>query len=364
MNLKSFMNKKQKNIADSENQTENDESAIEADSMNLKSDKVTEEESKFFKNALYLIIAVFVVLFFTFSVTFFLSLRGEEKTMVPDMAGMELVEALIDLQAKELYPRVQVRYSSDPMTKGTIIKQDPPAGSIVKAGKRVTITVSKGAVVDKVGDYIGKDLNDVKVDFQIQFTTYKPNLIINEPVIYEYDSSPPGTIIAQKPDPGTSISGLTEVDFVVSRGEPGATMSVNDYVSMPYSDVVKRLARANIPFLFAIDEEAEGNGIIMGQNPASGESVETGTILNFTVASPDELAEGIIFGLFEYSIPEYPVNIDLKFESLSPSGERKTIFETKHRGGKISIPYKVAVDTELILSILDKEVIKYTVIAE
>jgi len=332
------------------------------DSLNEKSEQIDDEETRFFKKALYLVIAVFAVMFFAFSITFFLSIRGEEKTAVPDVEGMELVEALIDLQVKELYPRVQVRYSDDPMTKGTIIKQDPPAGAIVKAGRRVTITVSKGAVVDKVGDYIGMDLNDVKVDFQIQFTTYKPNLKIKEPVIYEYDSTPPGTIIAQSPAPGTAISGLTEVELVVSRGEPGDEMIVGDYTNMSWSDVVRRLTRANIPFVFAVDEEAEGNGLVFEQEPAAGESVETGSVLSFTIAPPEETSEGMVFGLFEYSVPQYPVYVDMKFEALSPSTrERRTIFETRHPGGKISIPYKVAEGTELVLSILDKEVIRHKV---
>jgi beta-lactam-binding protein with PASTA domain len=343
---------------------EENELEIEKDSLNIQSDKITNDESFFFRKALYVVIAVFVIMFFTFSVTFFLTLRGEEKVMVPDLQGVELVEALIDLQIKELYPRVQVRYSSDPATKGTIIKQDPPAGSIVKAGKRITITYSKGAVVDKVGDYVGKDLDEVKQDLLILFTTSRPNLIIKEPVIYEYDSTPSGTIIAQKPNPGTSIPGLTEIELIVSRGEPGESMVVGDYINMAYGDVIKRLTRANIPFLFSVDKESEGNGIIIDQNPSSGDSIETGTVLNFTMAPPDEIGEGLVFGLFEFSVPEYPILVDMKFESLSPSRERKIIFETKHRGGKISIPYKVPVDTELILSILDKEVINYKVIAE
>ncbi|MBN2657815.1 MAG: PASTA domain-containing protein [Spirochaetales bacterium] len=348
MNIKSLFNLKGKEAP--------------GDSLNEKSEEITDEESVFFKRALYIIIAVFAVMFFSFAITFFLSIRGEEKTTVPDVEGMELVEALIDLQVKELYPRVQVRYSDDPMTKGTIIKQDPPAGAIVKAGRRVTITVSKGAVVDKVGDYVGMDLNDVKVDFQIQFTTYKPNLVIKEPVIYEYDSTPPGTIIAQRPDPGTAISGLTEVEFVVSRGEPGEEMVVGDYMDMSWNDVVKRLTRANIPFVFTVNPEAEGNGNVVAQEPAAGESVKTGSVLSFTIAPPEETAEGLVFGLFEYSVPEYPVYVDMKFEAFTPSSrERRTIFETKHPGGKIAIPYKVAVDTELILSILDKEVIRYKV---
>ncbi len=42
---------------------------------------------------------------------FFIAVRGGEQTMVPDIQGKELTAALLELQVKELYPRIQLRYS-------------------------------------------------------------------------------------------------------------------------------------------------------------------------------------------------------------------------------------------------------------
>ena len=37
---------------------------------------------------------------------FFVALRGAEQTMVPNVKGKELTTALLELQVKELYPRI------------------------------------------------------------------------------------------------------------------------------------------------------------------------------------------------------------------------------------------------------------------
>ncbi len=340
-----------------------DDNNVPKDSLNTRSDRITKQESHFFKLALYIVISVFAIMFFAFSITFFLTIRGSEKAMVPDLIGMELVDGLIDLQEKGLFPKVQERYSSDPSSKGHILKQSPPAGSLVKAGRRISITVSKGAIIDKVGDYVGKDLNDLKVDLQIQFQNQEKNLLIKEPIIYEYNSSPAGTILDQNPKPGTPISGLVEVELVVSHGEAGEQIVVGNYTDKMYMDIIKRMSRSNTPFFFIVDEESDANGKVVKQEPAAGSTASINSTIELTIAPPEKVESGFVFGLYNYSIAEFPIYVDLKFESLSSSEERKTIFETKHKGGKISIPYNVEAGSYLILSILDKEVHKYKVVA-
>jgi len=75
---------------------------------------------------------------------FFYAVHGEEQTMVPDVTGKELTEALLELQVKELYPRLQLRYSQTSRDKGFILEQEPKPGTIVKAGRRIRLIVSRG----------------------------------------------------------------------------------------------------------------------------------------------------------------------------------------------------------------------------
>ena len=106
-------------------------------------------------------------------VTFFISLEGDMQTLVPDTVGKELTGALISLQEDNLIPFIQMRYSSDPSLKGKILSQKPHAGTLVKAGRKIELIVSKGAIIDRVGDYIGQDLNEVKIQLQTLFVASK-----------------------------------------------------------------------------------------------------------------------------------------------------------------------------------------------
>ena len=40
---------------------------------------------------------------------FFFIVQGEEQVMVPNVIGEQLEDALLELQAKELYPKIQLR---------------------------------------------------------------------------------------------------------------------------------------------------------------------------------------------------------------------------------------------------------------
>lgn len=47
------------------------------------------------------------------------------------------------MQVKELYPKIQLRYSDVPGDKGMILEQNPVAGTIVKASRRIDLVVSR-----------------------------------------------------------------------------------------------------------------------------------------------------------------------------------------------------------------------------
>ena len=71
---------------------------------------------------------------------------------------------------------------------------------------------------------------------------------------------------------------------------------------------------------------------------------------------PAELEEGVVFGLVESSLPEYPILVDLKLEVITPF-ETRTILETKHPGGPIAIPYVEPADGQLVLSMFGDEIL-------
>ena len=139
------------------------------------------------------IAAVLVMLFFAL-VVFFLNLKGPEEVMVPEVKGKELTEALLEMQKKELYPKITLRYSEVPGDKGTILDQSPSAGSIVKGYSRVSLVVSRGVIVDHVENYVGQNFDELKMNLQTLFAgSANPLIVLAEPA-YKPDLSAAGTL--------------------------------------------------------------------------------------------------------------------------------------------------------------------------
>ena len=131
-------------------------------------------------------------------IAFFTVLKGAERVMVPDVRNMELTDALVKLQERELYPRIVLRFTDNPQDKNSVLEQSPIAGSIVKAGRRVKLTVSRGAVLDKIENYVGQDLESVKLHLQSLFSASRPLVTVRDPSMYRFDEAVAGTILEQK----------------------------------------------------------------------------------------------------------------------------------------------------------------------
>jgi beta-lactam-binding protein with PASTA domain len=288
---------------------------------------------------------------------FFLTLQGEEQMMVPDIYHAELVDALISLQQKGLNSEIITRFSSDPTLKGKVLSQEPSAGSLVKVGKRVRLVVSKGAIVGTVENFVGRNLEDVKTELRTLFATYDTLLRIQEPS-YVFDKSPEGTILQQQPEPGTELTGLTDLLLVVSRGPEASILRLSDYTNMDFTRVISLLAQEEVPFVFSVAAPLSGRegGVVVGQSPPSGTEITQDTRIELEMTPPAKLRDNEVFGVFECTLPVHPVWLDMKFEALKLSGERRTIFSMKHPGGEVAIPYIEEENTTLILSIFNQVV--------
>ncbi|GAB1482019.1 PASTA domain-containing protein [Treponema sp.] len=292
---------------------------------------------------------------------FFIAVRGAEQTMVPDVSGKELTAALLELQVKELYPRIQLRYSQSASDKGTILDQDPSPGSIVKAGRRIKLVVSRGVVVDKVENYVGQNLNDVKIHLQTLFSaSSRPLLSLKEPPMYAFSPEAAGTILEQKPEPGFEVSGPTRLEFVVSRGPENAMVKVPDLVGLPIADAMERIRQSAVFFVFSV-RSAQGKEVpetIVSQVPSGQEVVSSNTRVALVASAPVRVKEGEIFGVFQRTLPDYPYPLNLTLDALLPTGERRRLVSVDHPGGEFSIPYRLPEGSTLILSILNREVLR------
>jgi beta-lactam-binding protein with PASTA domain len=298
---------------------------------------------------------------------FFIAIRGAEQTMVPDMQGKELTEALLELQVKELYPRIQLRYSQSSLDRGLILEQDPGAGTIVKAGRRIRLVVSQGAVVSSVGNYIGRNVDEVRMDIQTLFASggnpALPLLSLKEPFMYDYSPEAPGTILQQRPDAGTSISGPMTLEFVVSRGQENAMLTVPLLTGLPISAALDQIGRSGVDFTFAVRplQEGEKPETVVYQDPPANMSIPANTTVKVTVSPPDKLKRGEVFYLFRHTLPKNPYPLAVRLDAILESGERQRLITVEYSGGEFIVPCRLPAGTVLVLSMLNREVYRETV---
>lgn len=321
-----------------------------------------EPESRFFKITVYVILGIVLLTLLAGLTTFLLSLEGPAEIMVPDVGNMDLVDAVIALQERDLSAEVQLRFSSDPTLKGKVVEQQPAPGTVVRAGKEIGLVISQGAIVDRVGTYVGRTLQEVRAELQTVFATFDPLLRIAD-VSYVFDDSEPGTILAQTPEPETELTGITELDLVVSRGPDVERMDLPAYTGIDYREALDLLVRANRPFVFRASEpDADQRpGIVVSQEPEAGSEVVATTTVYLDMTEPDDLEEEEVFDVFERVLPNYPVSMEISFEVQDPDGERDRVFSMVHPGGEIGVPYIAVPNSILVLSRNGQEVIREVV---
>jgi beta-lactam-binding protein with PASTA domain len=294
---------------------------------------------------------------------FFVAVKGGEQTLVPDLRDKELTVALLELQTKELYPRIQLRYSQSPHDKGIILEQDPKVGTIVKAGRRIRLVVSQGVMINKVENFIGRNIDDVRMDIQtVVGLTGAPLLMLKEPLIYDFSPAAAGTVIRQKPEPGTDISGPMSLEFVVSRGQEDV-ITVPQLSGLSITAALEQIGKAGIVFEFSLREilDGEKGETIVSQNPSAGTSVSPNTKISLTANTPARLYDYEVFKLFSYDLPPNPYPLPVLLEALLPSGERGRVIAVDFPGGKFTVPYRLPLGSILVLSLMNREIYRETV---
>lgn len=311
----------------------------------------------------YTVILAVIVMIVTCFAVFFSHVRGPERVMVPEVRGKNLREALIEMQAKELYPKITQRYSDVPGDENTILEQSPEAGSIVRGYSRVNLVVSRGAVVQELENYVGKMFDDVKMNIQTMFAGSSRTMITIAPPEYKGDVSSAGTILQQEPAPGTKITEPVTVKFVVSRG-PNFDNTKVPYVTGKtvegmYSQMAKTRVIYDIDGHFASGDEVPGT--ISSQQSFDSEFIRNYTRMSVQMALPRGEYKGNIYGIFTDTIINYPYPVEMNLDATDSEGNTTTLVSFRHIGGRVTIPYAVPKGTVLTFYVVGKESKKITV---
>lgn len=303
-------------------------------------------------------IAAIIVMGFVAFTVFFLNVKSPEKVLVPNVTGKKLEDALLEMQVKQLYPKINLRYSDVPGDEGTILEQSPKANSIVKGYSRVSLIVSRGVIVDKVDDYVGQKIDDVQMKIQTLFAGQKALIVLEKPE-YIPDVSEAGTILEQDPPAGTSISEPVSVKLIVSRGPNYENTRAPYVIGQTINDLLQTITRSKVVYDIDIREPAEGEkqGVVVEQDTFDSEFIPNYSRVHVVMTKVKKSDESVS-GVFEENVIDYPYPVAMKLDAIPSEGDSYTIVSFNHPGGRVTIPYSVPHDTTLVLTVVDKIVSK------
>jgi eukaryotic-like serine/threonine-protein kinase len=140
--------------------------------------------------------------------------RGAKPVQVPDVTGQPFANAKSALQGQG-FTVARVDVQSDQYPQGVVVASDPPAGSSVAKGSKVTLSVSKGPATTQVPDVTNQNQADA--------TQILEGAGLTVAVVQDFvtDPSQDGIVISQDPPAGADAKSGEVVTIHVGKLAPG-----------------------------------------------------------------------------------------------------------------------------------------------
>ena len=306
-----------------------------------------------------IVAAVFgVVAAFGFDIAMRIITREKTVVLVPDVTKLSLSDAMDVVQEKGLIVlKVRQYLSDEAIPAGSVVKQNPVSGSVVKKGRAVNLTLSEGGKLVYVPEVKEKTLQEAEILFS------RANLTVgNISEIYS-DQIKMDIIISQEPEAGNIVKPETLINISVSRG-PASLMG---FLVMPYM-VGKSSAQAesileDIGYEISESEVVLNNnvppGTVIKQEPAPGEMLGHDSYVKLFISqlSSEEKIKRTV-SVF-YAVPQDIMERNVRIV-VRDAVSRRTVYENiESPGNKISFDIEV-IGKAYILYYLDDVPVKRT----
>lgn len=226
---------------------------------------------------LWVLLAVLVVGLAVAGVFIYRSVGGGGGSAVPDVVGLKerratvsLIEAGFRVERNEGF--------SDEYEEGEVYRQQPPAGTDLRAGGTVEIWVSQGARSVEVPDFSGQPPAALE-------QWLSDNDLEGERKTGRNDTVEKGLVYKTDPGAGEQVRRGATVTYWVSSGPRQAT--VPDVVGASQSDAGASIEAAGL-VVGTVGQQASDTapaGTVIGQDPQAGTKVDRGSPVNIIISS-------------------------------------------------------------------------------
>jgi serine/threonine-protein kinase len=208
--------------------------------------------------------------------------RGSDKVAVPDLVGQTASYAESKLEESELRGDRQPDAYSDTVSSGSIISQDPVAGTEIERDSTVKYVVSKGS--EPPGDVIVPNLEGM-TQSEAQSSLNGEGLVLGS-VSEDYsDTVPAGRVISQSPAAGQTISEGSTVNITLSLGPEPVLVPVPDVIGDPLATAETKITNAGLTSTAITVVDPPNAGNVIDQSPAALTDVPEGSTVTITIAT-------------------------------------------------------------------------------
>lgn len=199
---------------------------------------------------------------------------------VPDVKGKLADEAIIELGKIGLQGEVVGQQFDNVIPKDHVIVQKPLPEEIVKKGRKVELTISRGAQQEKVPDVIGKDITEASIilgNFGFKLG--------NVEKVYHIETSE-GRVISQVPSSGTYQPVGSAINLIVSLGPERGNAIMPNLIGGGLESAREQIKQLGLVLGSVVEEESTQYfvGQIARQEPAAGSQVIPDTVVNLVVS--------------------------------------------------------------------------------
>lgn len=303
--------------------------------------------------------SIFVVLIILISAVMILpDLLSPKEVRIPDVAGMELEDAVKELEGMGLVIGETTEVPDDEIEEGLIVRTNPKAGKLVKEGAKVDLFQSTGKEKFEIGDYVGRNYEDVYELLKDEFKDIIKNEVNDE-------DAPAGEIIEQSFKPGEMVDPeKTELEFTVSLGP--VIVNLKDLTGYNEKGLQEYASSVGLVIDSTKEEyhDTIAEGLVISQDPKAGTDLKKGDRVSVVISKgkkvipPKDVVEEISIP-YEPAEEGQPLTVQIFIEDMihSSTDPYQTFDITAPTTRRITLKvapdrkagYKVMVDNHVII---------------
>lgn len=253
---------------------------------------------------------------------------------VPDLKSRSIAAALDLLAPLNLGLRKTGVEFDATVPISSVLRQDPPAGTIVREGKTIKVIVSQGGQTVLAPAVVGLPLRNAEMMLR------QSQLSLGE-VSESYSlKQEKGMVLSQDPKAEASVERDALINLVVSGGAPPAGVALMpDFLRKHVDEAHSWAAGAGASLVVKTDATSLfPNGTVMTQTPAADTVLSPDAKVQLLVSGRKGAAPTVAAKLFKYELPQSGSESQVRIVVIDKYGERELFNGVRKPGTKIEVP--------------------------